>query len=96
MGEFRLDCPFCEQVLESEAVDTVKNRGTTHLGDRHDTELTSVFAETYSDDECRNCGSAFEIGDGGDRVEGFECPNCSYDNFQPLVQQYLYWQIESD
>lgn len=93
METFRLDCPFCDEVIESEMVDTVKDHGTDHLQERHDLALASVFAKTNGSNRCRNCGSSFSVEDG---VEGFECPNCEHDNFRPLVQRYLYWQIETE
>lgn len=94
MATFQLDCPFCSEVIESEGVDTVKDHGTTHLENQHDTALTSVFAETHDGDECHNCGSSFTVGDDG--IEGFECSECGHDHFQPLVRRYLYWQIETE
>lgn len=93
MGAFRLDCPFCDEVIESNLVDTVKDHGTDHLETHHDAALTSVLTKTNGGNECRNCGATFSA---DDRVDGFECPDCRYDNFQPLVQRYLYWQIETE
>lgn len=93
MGEFQLDCSFCDEVIESETVDTVKDSGRSHLGNRHDTALTSVLIETYGTDECHDCGADFAT-DGGD--EEFECPDFGYDNFQSLVERYLYWEIETE
>lgn len=93
METFRLDCPFCNEVIESETVDTVKDNGAVHLEEHHDTALTSVLAKTNGNNEYHDCGSNFSV---EDSVEGFECPDCGYDNFQPLVQQYLYWQIEAN
>lgn len=94
MGEFQLDCSFCDEVIESESVDTVKDRGSSHLEDRHDTELLAVFTGMRATDECDNCGAAFAADN--DDVEEFDCPDCRYDNLQPLVRRYLYWQIEAD
>lgn len=94
MRGFRLDCSFCDEVIESETVDTVKDYGRTHLEDRHDTALTSFLAETYDIEECGDCESAFATD--GNGVERFECPDCGYDNYQSLVQRYLYWQIETE
>lgn len=94
MGEFRLDCSFCDEVIESETVDTVKQHGRTHLEDRHDTALPSFLAAAYDIDECGGCESTFATD--GEGAERFECPDCGYDNFRPLVRRYLYWQIETE
>lgn len=74
MGEFRLDCSFCDEVIESESVDTVKDRGSSYLEDRHDTELLAVFTGMRDTDECRDCGATFATD--GDDVKEFECPDC--------------------
>lgn len=94
MGDFQLDCSFCDEVIESESVEAVKDRGSSHLEDRHDTQLLTVFTGKHGIDECRDCGSAFRTDGGG--VEKLECSDCGHDNFQPLVRRYLYWQIEAD
>lgn len=94
MEGFQFDCQFCDEVIESDTVDSVKDRGSSHLEARHDTALAPVFTEMYDIDECHDCGTAFAVDGGG--VEEFDCPECGSDDFQPLVQRYLYWQIETE
>ena len=49
MGSVRLDCPFCDEVLKSEATGALKDRGATHLEERHDTALSSVLGGMSDD-----------------------------------------------
>lgn len=93
MGRVQLDCPFCDDVIEAATVNSMKDNGSAHLEDLHDSRLTSVFAETHGDEPCHDCGHVFSVDDDGGE---FDCPECGYDNFQPLVQRYLYWQIETE
>ena len=96
--EFRFDCPYCDDAMQSTEAEAVKDRGHGHLEGHHDDELPSVFAETYGGEPCHNnCGYAFPVG--VEEVSGlqsteFECPDCGFDNFSAFLRQYLYWQIE--
>lgn len=90
---YRLDCDFCESTVRAEAVDTIKTEAKTHLETNHPEDVLSDLCETYNEVSCHNdCGHAFSIR--ADNGASLNCPRCGFDNLSPLVDQYVYWQIE--
>lgn len=85
------DCEYCEAVVRTATVETMKDRGLRHL-ETHKATLLAVFAERTRGKDCQNdCGYRFPT---GNRVTGFDCPNCGADNFEVFARRYLYWQLE--
>lgn len=86
IGEFRFDCPDCDDVIRATTASAVKEQGETHLEENHYTELSSAFIERYGGGRCQNdCGYVFP--DDGDSITEFDCPNCGFDNFRPFVRR---------
>lgn len=95
MGGFTFDCEFCETTTRTTTVETLKDRGKTHLEAHHRADLTDPFVEQMAGEQCRDgCGYVFPVGVEG--VAGFECPSCDHDHFQSFLDRYLYWRIESE
>ncbi|WP_135824333.1 hypothetical protein [Halorussus ruber] len=92
--DFRFDCPACDAVLRSEAVEELKRDGRRHLKDHDYQEVSAAFAETYSGTECENdCGYVYPVVE--DETSGFGCPNCGFDHRHEFARRYLYWHIET-
>lgn len=93
MTEFKFDCRFCEEVIETPTASAVKDRGVTHLEDHHQNDMKDVFSVAFGGKGCQNdCGYTFPVG--VDEVADYECPECSHDHFPSFVQNYVYWRIE--
>lgn len=91
---YRFDCRFCDSILQTGSVDSVKSRSKTHLTESHDDDVLAVLRDRYDDVSCHNdCGYVVSIT--GADVAGLDCPRCGHDNFSPLVEQYVYWRIEA-
>jgi hypothetical protein len=89
---YQFACEYCDEVLRTETIDGMYERGARHLGN-HSNDLLKSFAERPQRNRCENdCGYAFPVG--VDSVGGFECPKCAYDNFDSFARQNLYWGME--
>ncbi|KZN22718.1 hypothetical protein A4G99_18340 [Haladaptatus sp. R4] len=85
-------CEFCDEVLETESIDGMYDRGTAHLED-HRNDLLVSFVDGPRRNRCENdCGCVLPIV--RDDVDGFECPDCGHDNFGSLARRHLYWEME--
>ncbi len=89
---YQLACGYCDEVLQTETIDGMYDRGTVHLED-HRNDLLKLFAGNPQQKHCGNdCGYVFSAS--ADSVDGFECPECAYDNFDSFARQHLYWEME--
>lgn len=94
-SEFRLDCEFCEAVVSASSATALKARATAHLRENHGEDLRTALSEAHGGEACRNdCGYVFPAD--GIGVDGFDCPECGHDNFDPFLREYVYWRIENE
>lgn len=94
MEGFKLDCAFCDEILQTATIEAVKDQGETHLEDHHESKLVDAFTDMCGGTECRNgCGYVFPV-DGSD-VAGYDCPECGHDHCPAFIQQYIFWRIET-
>lgn len=90
---YQFDCRFCDTVVRTEGADSVKSRAKTHLERDHDHDVLEVLSDKYGDVACHNdCGSDVSIN--GNEAAEVECSRCGHDNFPPLLERFVYWQIK--
>ncbi len=92
---YRIDCDFCHRTVEAEAVEPLKTEAKSHFQDNHPLAIQAELRDRYEKVSCYNdCGYVLPIG--VEETAGLDCPECGYDNLTPLLEKYVYWQIEAE
>lgn len=89
---YQFDCNYCDVLVEEEAVEPVKGDAQTHLKENHAEDVITNLKEQHTNVQCQN-GCGYTVPIGGENVAGVECPKCGYDNFSPLLEQYVFFRI---
>lgn len=96
MGDdaLRFRCELCDSTVHAATAGELKDQGRSHLEETHSTELSEEFRGRIAGESCYNdCGYVFP--EAIEEVSGLSCPSCNHSHFESLVQQHLYWRIES-
>jgi Zn finger protein HypA/HybF involved in hydrogenase expression len=90
---YQFDCTFCNSTIQTESEDSIQSQARTHLTESHRPDVVAVLSDEYGDVACNNCDYVVSI-TGGD-VSGVECPQCGHNNLSALLEQYVYWRVET-